>query len=102
MPQWNSFTPAPKDETSVIFWLSSDNFEDTTANFYCRNGQWYWECDDRPLKRPDLINGWMLYPQPPARKKKTKRPNSTTRTTFRETTEHVPALTNVRALRKRP
>ncbi len=102
MPQWKVLTTAPKDGTPVIFWLSSDNFEDTTANFYYNDGQWYWECDDSLLKRPDLVNGWMLYPQPPARKKKAKHSNSATRAAFRETIQHVPAFTNFRALRKRP
>ena len=44
---------------------SEKGFEDITANFYCHARTWYWECDDRPLKRPDLVNGWMRYPQPP-------------------------------------
>ena len=63
---WKPFKTAPKDGTLVIFWMSSEKgFEDTTANFYYHARTWYWECDDSPLKRPDLVNGWMRYPQPP-------------------------------------
>ncbi len=102
MQKWKSFKTAPKDGTPVIFWLSSDTFEDTTANFYYDDGQWYWECDDSPLQRPDLVNGWMLYPQPPARKKLAKRPNSTTRAAFRETTKPLPAYKNFHELKGRP
>ena len=101
MLRWKSFTTTPKDGTPVIFWLSSDTFADTTANFYYDDGQWHWECDDSPLKRPDLVHGWMLYPQPPARKKIAQCPNVMTRATFQKSTKHVPAFTNVRALRTR-
>jgi hypothetical protein len=47
-------------------WISSQKgFQDTTANFYVAEGQWWWADTEDVLKRPDLVNGWMLYPQPP-------------------------------------
>ena len=39
--------------------------QDTTANFYFAEGQWRWADTEEVLKRSDLVNGWMLYPQPP-------------------------------------
>jgi antirestriction protein ArdC len=27
--------------------------------------QWWWANTEDVLKRPDLVNGWMVYPQPP-------------------------------------
>ena len=71
--EWQPLETAPKDGTELIFWVSSQKgFQDTTANFYFSEGQWRWADTEEVLKRPDLVNGWMLYPQPPtlARKKK--------------------------------
>ena len=96
---WKPFKTAPKDGTLVIFWISSENgFEDITANFYCHAREWYWECDDSPLKRLDLVNGWMLYPQPPK-----KVPSSTTLDAFKEAKKpmKLPAFKNFRTLRDR-
>ena len=64
--EWQSFETAPKDGTELIFWISSQKgFQDTTANFYFAEGQWWWANTEEVLKRPDLVNGWMMYPQPP-------------------------------------
>lgn len=96
MPVWKSFKTAPKDGTLVIFWISSQKgFEDTTATFYYHARKWYWECDNSLLKRPDLVNGWMLYPQPPKNV-----PNSRTRKALKETKslKKLPAFKNFRAL----
>lgn len=79
------FKKAPKDGTEVILWISSDKgFPDMTANFYylpvprskdlkkiyrklgSKSG-WKWSESGEPLKRPDLVKGWMIYPQPPKR-----------------------------------
>ena len=96
---WTPFKTAPKDGTHVICWMSSEKgFEDITANFYCHARTWYWECDDRPLKRPDLVNGWMRYPQSPK-----KIPSSTTLDAFQEAKKpmKLPAFKNFRTLRDR-
>ena len=93
---WTPFKPAPKDGTLVIFWMSSENdYEDTTANCYDHARTWYGECDDRPLKRPDLINGWMCDPQPHK-----KVPSPTTREAFQEAKKPMkrPACKNFRTL----
>ena len=97
MSEWKPIKSAPKDGTLVIFWISSQKgFEDTTATFYCHDRKWYWEYDDSPLKRPDLVNGWMLYPQPPK-----KVPAAATRKAFKETKnpKKLPAFKSFRALR---
>jgi hypothetical protein len=63
---WTPFKTAPTDGPLVIFWMSSEQgVEDITANFYDHARTWYGACDDRPLTRPDLVNGWMCDPQPP-------------------------------------
>jgi hypothetical protein len=60
---WQPIETAPEN-TKLIMWVSTDKgFEDTTANAYVFKGDWYWECDTK-VKRPDLIKGWMFYPQP--------------------------------------
>ena len=63
--EWQPFeTPQGWDRTDL--WVSSQKgFQDTTANFYFSKGQWWWADTEDVLKRPDLVNGWMLYPQPP-------------------------------------
>ena len=83
--EWNNnLDEAPKDGTELIFWVSSDKgFEDQTANFfyvdfekhfkgkrnmfefaYPDGDGWYWSHSGDKLKRPDLVKGWMIYPQP--------------------------------------
>ena len=65
MTDWQPLSTAPTDGTKLIFWVSTNKgFEDITASFYYDNG-WKWCCDDTDLKRPDLVKGWQLYPQPP-------------------------------------
>ena len=64
--EWQSFETAPKDGTALIFWISSQKgFQDTTANFYVAEGQWWWADTEDVLQRPHLVHGWMRYPQPP-------------------------------------
>ena len=63
---WKPLETAPKDGTELIFWVSSEKgFQDITANFYFHDGAWRWAATEDRLKRPDLVKGWMLYPQPP-------------------------------------
>ena len=63
---WQPFKTAPEDGTLVIFWISSEKgFQDTTANFYVAEGQWWWAETKDVLQRPNLVNGRMRYPQPP-------------------------------------
>ncbi len=65
--EWQPFETAPKDGTELIFWVS----------FYFSKGQWWWADTEDVLKRPDLVNGWMLYPQPPTlARKKNRSPNT--------------------------
>ena len=72
--EWQPLETAPMDGTALIFWVSSQKgFQDTTANFYFSKGQWWWADTEEVLKRPDLVNGWMLYPQPPTLAQKKKR-----------------------------
>jgi hypothetical protein len=99
MPVWKPFKTAPKDGTLLVFWISSQKgFEDITANFYYHARKWWWECDDSHLKRPDLVNGWMIYPQPPK-----KFPNAATLKAFQESKnpKKLPTFKNFRALRNR-
>lgn len=64
--EWKPLKTAPKDGTELIFWVSSQKgFQDITANFYFRDGAWWWSSTEDRLKRPDLVKGWMIYPQPP-------------------------------------
>ena len=64
--EWQPLETAPKDGTELIFRVSSQKgFQDTTANFYFSKGQWWWADTEEVLKRPDLVNGWILYPQSP-------------------------------------
>lgn len=66
METWFPFETAPTDGTELIFWVSSEKgFQDMTANFYFENGQWWWSTTGAVLQRPDLVKGWMRYPQPP-------------------------------------
>lgn len=78
MTIWNTnIDEAPKYGTEVIFWISSDKgFPDQTATFYYlpssefnlklgRPEGWYWSDSEDILKRPDLVKGWIIYPQPP-------------------------------------
>ena len=63
---WHPLETAPKDGTEPIVWVSSQKgFQNTTATFYVAEGQWCWADTEDVLKRPDLVNGWMRYPQPP-------------------------------------
>ena len=72
--EWQPFETAPKEGTELIFWVSSEKgFQDTTANFYFAEGQWWWADTEEVLKRPDLVNGWMWYPQPSTLARKTSR-----------------------------
>jgi len=63
---WHPMSTAPMDGTEIIAWLSSDKFEDMTANIYwCEGNQaWFWMTDEI-IRRQDLIKGWQPYPQPP-------------------------------------
>lgn len=77
--EWEPLNTAPTDGTEVIFWVSSEKgFPDQTANFFFmpdtelnrkvygdKVGCWYWSESEEPLKRPDLVKGWKIYPQPP-------------------------------------
>jgi hypothetical protein len=64
--EWEPFETDPKEGTERIFWISSQKgFQDTTANFYFAERQWWWANTEDVLNRPDLVNGWMIYPQPP-------------------------------------
>jgi hypothetical protein len=99
MPVWKPFKTAPKDGTLLILWISSQKgFDDTTATFYYHARKWYWECDDSPLKRPDLVNGWMIYPQPPK-----NFPNAATLKAFQESKnpKKLPTFQTFRALTNR-
>ena len=72
--EWQPFETAPKDGSELIFWVSSQKgFQDTTANFYFADGQWWWADTEDVLKRPNLVNGWMRYPQPPTPARKASR-----------------------------
>lgn len=63
---WKPLETAPRDGTELIFWVSSEKgFQDITANFYFHDGAWWWTSTEERLKRPDLVKGWMIYPQPP-------------------------------------
>ena len=96
---WKPFKTAPKDGTLVIFWMSSEEgFEDITANFYDHARTWSWACDDRPLTRPDLVNGWMRDPQPP---KKVSSPTTLDAFQGAKQAMNLPALKNFRTLRDR-
>ena len=49
------FETAPKDGTELIFWVSSQKvFQDTIANFYFAEGQWWWADAKEVLQRPNL------------------------------------------------
>lgn len=64
--EWEPFKTAPEDGTELTFWISSQKgFQDTIANFYFSEEQWWWADTEEVLPRPDLVNGWMLYSQPP-------------------------------------
>ena len=55
-----------QEGTEVIAWLSSDKgFQDITAKLLFHKGQWLWSESEDPVKRPDLIRGVILWPQPP-------------------------------------
>ena len=87
--RWKPFRTAPKDGRQVILWVCSEKgFPDEAHNFYyanhknytkkvfsiaCPDGEgWYWAASESKLTRPDLIKGWLPYPQPPKRQRKKK------------------------------
>ena len=64
--EWQPFETAPKGGTELIVLIfSQKGFHDTTANFYVAEGQGWWADTEDVLQRPDLVNGWMRYPQLP-------------------------------------
>lgn len=70
------FLPKEKFEingTEVIGWLSSNKgFEDITARLIYINNAWHWADSEEPVKRPDLINGCIIWPEPPNKTKQGK------------------------------
>lgn len=81
MYDWQPKEKFEKYGTRVIAWLSSDKFKDMTAELiYIDNTDypinvieqypitgWYWADSEEPVKRPDLINGCIWYPEPPVK-----------------------------------
>ena len=82
--KWQPKEDFEKSGTEVIAWLSSDKgFQDiTTRLIYIENDEkfkkagvniwpitgWYWESSEEPVKRPDLINGVVPWPEPGEKK----------------------------------
>jgi len=77
MSEWQPKEDYEKNGFEVIGWVSSNRgFADTTArliyidrdaafgNIWPVTG-WYWAESEEPVKRPDLINGVIPWPEPP-------------------------------------
>lgn len=65
MNKWQPKEKFEKQGTRCIAWMSSDKgFEDITTEVYYFRGCWYWADGECPVRKPDLIKGMMLYPEP--------------------------------------
>jgi len=74
---WKPKEDYEKDGTQIIGWVSSPiGFDDVTARLiyieYNDNHKktfpitgWYWADSEEVVKRPDLINGVIPWPEPP-------------------------------------
>lgn len=64
---FQSMDTAPKTGELIICWMSGDKFPDQTAVIYydARRESWCWYYSEDKIKRPDLLNGWMKWHEPP-------------------------------------